>query len=68
LEILVDHLEETDSAYKVRLFAYTLMSNHIHLLLQAPTADENKRCPEFPGHHTLFLGERRGKTPLRHST
>lgn len=36
-EILLDHLGEMSSAYKVRLFAYTLMSNH--LLLQAPSAD-----------------------------
>ena len=37
-EILLDHLGEMSSAYEVRLFAYTLMSNHIHLLLQSPAA------------------------------
>ena len=38
-EILLDHLGEMGSAYEVRLFAYTLMSNHIHLLLQSPATD-----------------------------
>jgi putative transposase len=38
-EVLLDHLGEMSSAYEVRLFAYTLMSNHIHLLLQSPAAD-----------------------------
>jgi putative transposase len=38
-EILLDHLGEMGNAYEVRLFAYTLMSSHIHLLLQAPSAD-----------------------------
>jgi putative transposase len=37
--ILLDHLGEMGVAYKIRLFAYSLMSNHIHLLLQAPDAD-----------------------------
>ena len=37
--ILLDHLGEMSSAYEIILFAYSLMSNHIHLLLQAPTAD-----------------------------
>ncbi len=36
-EILLDHLGEMGSAY--RLFAYTLISSHIHLLLQSPAAD-----------------------------
>jgi len=38
-KILLDHLEEMISAYEIRLYAYTLMSSHIHLLLQAPDAD-----------------------------
>jgi len=38
-EILLDHLGEMSRAYGVRLFAYTLMSSHIHLLLQAPAAE-----------------------------
>jgi hypothetical protein len=38
-EILLEHLGEMSSAYGVRLFAYTLMSSHIHLLLQSPDAD-----------------------------
>jgi putative transposase len=37
--VLLDHLGEMGDIYKIRLFAYTLMSNHIHLLLQAPDAD-----------------------------
>ena len=39
-EILMDHLREMARAYEVTVFAYTLMSNHIHLLLQAPQVDE----------------------------
>ena len=38
-EILLNHLGEMSSTYGVRLFAYTLMSSHIHLLLQSPDAD-----------------------------
>jgi putative transposase len=38
-QILLDHLGEMNSGYGVRLFGYTLMSNHIHLLLQAPDMD-----------------------------
>ena len=37
--ILLEHLEEMSRTYEVRLFAYTLMSSHIHLLLEAPAAD-----------------------------
>jgi putative transposase len=38
-QILQDHLGEMSTVYKIRLFAYTLMSNHIHLLLQSPAED-----------------------------
>jgi len=38
-KILLDHLREMGHAYEVKVFAYTLMSNHIHLLLQSPDAD-----------------------------
>ena len=38
-EVLLDHLEEMGSAYGVRLSAYTLLSDYIHLLLQSPAAD-----------------------------
>jgi putative transposase len=38
-QILLDHLGEMSRAYGVRLFGYTLMSNHIHLLLQSPDTD-----------------------------
>jgi len=38
-EILLDHLGEMSRAYEIRLFGYSLLSNHIHLLLQAPAAD-----------------------------
>ncbi len=37
--ILLDHLGEMIADYGVRLYAYTLMSNHIHVLLQAPGKD-----------------------------
>jgi len=33
---LLAHLRELVRTYEVTLYAYTLMSNHIHLLLQAP--------------------------------
>jgi len=38
-QILLDHLGEMSSAYGLKLFGYTLMSNHIHLLLQSPDMD-----------------------------
>ncbi len=36
-ELLVSHLRELVRTYEVTVYAYTLMSNHVHLLLQAPT-------------------------------
>jgi putative transposase len=36
--LLLVHLEEMCRTYDVTLYAYTLLSNHLHLLLQAPTA------------------------------
>ena len=38
-EILLGHLGEMSSAYGARVFAHTLMSSHIHLLLQSPDVD-----------------------------
>jgi putative transposase len=38
-EILLEYLEEMSSFHGIKIFAYTLMSSHIHLLLQAPAAD-----------------------------
>ena len=38
-ESLLAHLREIRRIYEVTLYAYTLMSNHIHLLLQAPAAE-----------------------------
>ncbi len=37
--ILLDHLGEMSSVYDIKLFAYVLMSNHIHLLLESPAED-----------------------------
>ncbi len=37
--LLLAHLREMRRTYEVTLYAYTLMSNHMHLLLQAPTRD-----------------------------
>ena len=38
-ELLLAHLRELVRTYEVTLYAYTLMSNHVHLLLQAPTRE-----------------------------
>ena len=38
-EVLLTHLREMSRTYDVPVFAYTLMSNHVHLLLQAPKLD-----------------------------
>ncbi len=38
-EVLLAHLREMLRTYAVTLYAYTLMSNHLHLLLQAPKLD-----------------------------
>jgi len=35
-EVLLAHLREVVRTYEVTLYAYTLMSNHVHMLLQAP--------------------------------
>jgi putative transposase len=37
--MLLRHLGAMARTYEVRLYAYTLMANHIHLLLQAPATD-----------------------------
>jgi REP element-mobilizing transposase RayT len=37
--IFLAQLEEMCRTYHVVLYAYTLMANHAHLLLQAPTGD-----------------------------
>ena len=38
-EVLLAHMQEMIRTYAVTLYAYTLMSNHLHLLLQAPKLD-----------------------------
>ena len=38
-ELLLAHLRELVRTYGVTLYAYILMSNHVHLLLQAPPQD-----------------------------
>ncbi len=38
-ELLLAHLREMVRTYEIMLYAYTLMSNHLHLLLQAPKLD-----------------------------
>jgi REP-associated tyrosine transposase len=42
-ESLLIHLGEMARTYEVTLYAYTLMANHIHLLIQAPLADSLAR-------------------------
>jgi len=37
--VLLAHLQEMRRTYEVTLYAYTLMSNHVHLLVQAPTTE-----------------------------
>jgi len=37
--LLLTHLRQMLRTYTVTLYAYTLMANHVHLLLQAPTRD-----------------------------
>jgi putative transposase len=38
-DLLLAHLRELVRTYEVTVYAYTLMSNHVHLLMQAPTHD-----------------------------
>ena len=38
-EVLLTHLREMSRTYDVTVYAYALMSNHVHLLLQAPKLD-----------------------------
>ncbi len=38
-ELLLAHVREMRRTYEVPLYAYTLMANHSHLRLQAPTLD-----------------------------
>ena len=37
--VVLDHLREMARTYEMVVYAYTVMSNHLHLLLQAPTTD-----------------------------
>ena len=39
-DLLLAHLSEMIRMYEVVVYAYTLMSNHVHLLMQAPPHDE----------------------------
>ena len=57
-ELLLAHLREMIRTSDVTLYAYTLMSNHIHLLLQAPKPDDfpdsrstsaSSGCRSIPG-------------------
>jgi putative transposase len=41
--VLLAHLRELRRTYEVTLYAYTLMSNHVHLLLQAPEREALSR-------------------------
>jgi putative transposase len=41
--ILLSHLDEMTRTYGVTLYAYTLMANHVHLLLQAPQTERLAR-------------------------
>jgi putative transposase len=36
-DLLLAHLRELVRTYEITVYAYTLMANHVHLLLQAPT-------------------------------
>ena len=36
-DVLLAHLRELVRTYEVTVYAYTLMSNHVHLLMRAPT-------------------------------
>jgi len=36
-DLLIAHLRELVRTYEITLYAYALMSNYVHLLLQAPT-------------------------------
>lgn len=38
-QVLLAHLRELVRTYEVTLYAYTLMANHVHLLLRAPESD-----------------------------
>jgi len=38
-EVLLAHLREMSRLYDITVYAYTLMSNHVHLLLRAPTLE-----------------------------
>jgi REP element-mobilizing transposase RayT len=38
-DLLLAHLHELVRTYEVTVYAYALMSNHVHLLMQAPTHD-----------------------------
>ncbi len=54
LRLLLAHLGEMARAYDVTLYAYTLMANHVHLLLQAPRAEPLARPLRW-----FFLGPMR---------
>jgi len=46
-QILLNRLEEMTRTYGVVLYAYTLMANHVHLLLQAPQKEHLARPPRW---------------------
>jgi REP element-mobilizing transposase RayT len=46
--MLIAQLAEMARTYKVTLYAYTLMANHVHLLLRAPYMAPLARAPDRP--------------------
>lgn len=48
-------LSESVSAYHIRLYAYVLMSNHFHLLIETPRANLSAFMQQFNGAYTNWF-------------
>ena len=46
-QVFLDLIGEARKRYGIKLFAYCLMSNHFHLLLQTEKGDELSRCMQW---------------------
>jgi REP element-mobilizing transposase RayT len=57
-ELLRQKLAASVGRYQVRLYAYTLMSNHFHLLLETPRGNLSRFMQHLNGSYTSYFNRR----------
>lgn len=54
-------IAESSSKYACRLFAYVLMTNHVHIVIQTARPSISKMMWFVQGHHATFLNRKYGR-------